>query len=122
MSRPERTGQRIVGLVAIALVALAVGLLWGPDLYRLLADRQVVQAWVAGFGPWGPLASILLNIVQVLLAPVPGQTVGLVNGYLYGVGLGTLYSLIGVQLGSALAMGLARTFGRPLVVLSLIHI
>jgi uncharacterized membrane protein YdjX (TVP38/TMEM64 family) len=82
----------------------------------LLNDREAVQMWIAGFGPLGPLVSVFLNTLQVLLAPIPGQTVGLVNGYLYGVVLGTLYSLIGVQVGSALAMALARRFGRPLVV------
>jgi uncharacterized membrane protein YdjX (TVP38/TMEM64 family) len=51
----------------------------------------------------------------VLLAPVPGQIFGLVNGYLYGVVRGTFYSWLGVQLGSALAMALARYLGRPLV-------
>jgi len=111
----ELTRCRVAGLVAAVLALLAAGFLWGPDLYRLLVDREAVQAWVAGFGPLGPLVSVFLNVAQVLLAPVPGQTVGVVNGYLYGVGLGTLYSLIGVELGSALAMGLARRFGRPLV-------
>ncbi len=103
-----------MGLVAVLLALLAAGIIWGPDLYRLLADREAVQAWVAGFGPWGPLLSILLNAAQVLLAPLPGQMVGIANGYLYGVGCGTLYSLIGVELGTVLAMGLARRFGRPL--------
>jgi uncharacterized membrane protein YdjX (TVP38/TMEM64 family) len=70
---------------------------------------------VVSFGPWGPLISIGLNVVQVLLAPIPGQFVGLLNGYLYGPWLGTLYSMIGLLLGTALAMGLGRWFGRPLV-------
>lgn len=116
MSKRAITPGRVVALSLLLLILVGVGILWGPDLYRLLSDREAVQAWVAGFGPWGPLISILLNTAQVLLAPIPGQTVGLVNGYLYGVALGTLYSLIGVQLGSALAMGLARWLGRPLVV------
>ena len=116
MSRERLSRGQVAGLAAAALGLGAAGLIWGPDLYRLLADREAVQAWVAGFGAWGPLVSILLNAAQVLLAPIPGQTVGVVNGYLYGVGWGTLYSLVGVMLGSALAMGLARWFGRPLVV------
>jgi uncharacterized membrane protein YdjX (TVP38/TMEM64 family) len=103
-------------LIGVALLLVAVGLLWGPDLYHLLEDREAIQDWVAGFGPWGPLLSILLNTLQVLLAPIPGQTLGLVNGYLYGVVLGTLYSLVGVMLGSLIAMTLGRWFGRPLVV------
>lgn len=115
MQRKDWTPIRAVGLAVVVLLLVAVGLLWGDDLYRLLADQEAVRAWVAGFGPWGPVVAILLHTLQVLLAPIPGQTVGLVAGYLYGVGLGTLYSLIGVMLGSALAMGLARWFGRPLV-------
>ena len=59
--------------------------------------------------------SIGLNVAQVLLAPIPGQFVGLLNGYLYGPWLGTFYSMIGLLLGTALAMGLGRWFGRPLV-------
>ncbi|MBN1177882.1 MAG: TVP38/TMEM64 family protein [Anaerolineae bacterium] len=89
---------------------------WGPDLYRLLAQREAVQTWVAGFGAWGPLVSILLNAAQVLLAPIPGQAVGVTNGYLYGVARGTAYSALGVMLGSVVAMALGRWFGRPLVV------
>ena len=116
MSREALTRGRVIALVALCLSIGVAGVLWGPDAYRLLADREAVQAWVASFGAWGPLVSVLLNITQVLLAPIPGQTVGVVNGYLYGVLAGTLYSWIGVQLGSALAMGLARRFGRPLVV------
>jgi len=109
------TRGRVAALALTGLALTALLILWGPDLYRLLVDRRAVQEWVAGFGPWGPLVSIFLNAAQVLLAPIPGQTVGLVNGYLYGVGLGTLYSFVGVELGTLLAMLLARRFGRPLV-------
>ena len=59
--------------------------------------------------------SITLNVAQVLLAPVPGHFVGWANGYLYGVGMGTLYSMAGLVLGTGLAMALGRRFGRPLV-------
>ena len=101
----------------VVLVAAIGGALWywREPLWALFSDQERVQEWVAGFGPWGPLASIALNVAQVLLAPVPGQFVGLVNGYLYGVWSGTLYSMIGLLLGTTLAMVLGRWFGRPLV-------
>jgi uncharacterized membrane protein YdjX (TVP38/TMEM64 family) len=112
--RPHRI--RVLALGALGVLLVVLGVLWGPDLYRLLVDREAVQAWVASFGPWGPVVSVLLNTAQVLLAPIPGQTVGVVNGYLYGVAVGTLYSLIGVMLGTAVAMLLGRWFGREVVV------
>ncbi|MBO9371575.1 MAG: TVP38/TMEM64 family protein [Chloroflexi bacterium] len=112
----HRTGYlRWVPRGTTLLLLFGLGVAVGPALHRWLTDREAVQAWVLALGPWGPLGSILLNAAQVLLAPVPGQIFGLANGYLYGVLRGTFYSWLGVQLGSALAMGLGRWLGRPLV-------
>jgi uncharacterized membrane protein YdjX (TVP38/TMEM64 family) len=88
---------------------------WREPIWALLGDRERLQAWVARLGPWGPLATIGLNIAQVILAPIPGQFVGVMNGYLYGIAAGTLYSMIGLVIGTATAMVLGRRFGRPLV-------
>ena len=87
---------------------------WREQVSAVSSSQERVQEWIASLGPWGPLVGIGLNMAQVLLAPIPGQFVGLMNGYLYGVGLGTLYSMVGLLLGSTLAMVLARRFGRPL--------
>lgn len=110
--RPWVHAALLVGLVVVVGGTLWV---WREPLWALLSDQERAREWVAGFGPWGPLVSVALNVAQVLLAPIPGQFVGLLNGYLYGLWLGTLYSMVGLLLGTALAMGLARWFGRPLV-------
>ena len=119
MSEQRSSGypwRRTVFLVA-ALIAAAGGALWRwrEPLWALFRDQEHVRGWVAGFGPWGPLVSVALNVAQVLVAPIPGQFVGVMNGYLYGVWWGTLYSMVGLLVGTALAMALARRFGRPLV-------
>jgi uncharacterized membrane protein YdjX (TVP38/TMEM64 family) len=89
---------------------------WGEPVVTFFRDQDRIRAWLADLGPIAPLASIGLNTAQVLLAPIPGQVVGLANGYLFGVLWGTVYSLAGVMLGSVLAMGLGRWLGRPVVV------
>jgi uncharacterized membrane protein YdjX (TVP38/TMEM64 family) len=61
------------------------------------------------------VVTIGLNALQVILAPIPGQFVGVMNGYLYGLAAGTLYSIVGLMIGTATSMTLARHFGRPLV-------
>jgi uncharacterized membrane protein YdjX (TVP38/TMEM64 family) len=99
-------------------VAIAIGTvlwIWHEPIWALLGDQEHLQAWVARLGPWGPLATIGLNIAQVILAPIPGQFVGVMNGYLYGIAAGTLYSMIGLAFGTVTAMVLGRRFGRPLV-------
>ncbi len=102
-------------LGALLLAALLAAWVWREPLGELCGDQASIQAWLARFGPLAPLVSIGLNAAQVLLAPIPGQVVGLANGYLYGVWLGTLYSTLGLLVGTTLAMLLARHLGRPLV-------
>jgi uncharacterized membrane protein YdjX (TVP38/TMEM64 family) len=84
-------------------------------LLTFFRDQERVRQWLHEFGPLAPLSSVALNAAQVVVAPVPGQVIGLANGYLFGVLWGTFYSVIGLTLGSALAMGLGRWLGRPIV-------
>jgi len=100
-------------LAAIALVALAAHF-WQP-LLGLVSEQDRLRQWVAGFGWAAPLALIALQATQVILAPLPGQGVALVSGYLFGTFWGTVYSTVGVLLGAWILMTLARKLGRPFV-------
>jgi uncharacterized membrane protein YdjX (TVP38/TMEM64 family) len=102
----------IVALVALIVVAWQ----WGAPAWGWFHDRAAMQAWMASFGAWAPLVGIALNAAQVIAAPIPGQVIGLANGYLFGVWLGALYSLIGVMLGTGIVLILTRWWGRPFVV------
>ena len=110
MGRIRRRTITFFGLLALAVAAL---LIWHKPLLSLFADTARIQEFVTRFGYWAPLATILLHVAQVLLAPIPGQVIDAANGYLFGAAWGTLYSLVGVIAGSSLAMALARRFGRP---------
>jgi uncharacterized membrane protein YdjX (TVP38/TMEM64 family) len=104
----------VAGLTLAGLIA-ALLLCWRP-VYDFMADQEQVRAWVNGLGVWGPVAIVLLEIAQVLLAPIPGQAIGAVGGYLYGLCWGTLYATIGMAIGSLITFLLARCFGRPLAI------
>jgi len=103
-------------LLAIVLGALLVFLViyWRP-LVALLEDLPRLRAWLRGLGPWGPVALIALNAAQIVLAPVPGQLVQAVAGYLFGLWPGAIYGALGMALGGTLSMSLGRLYGRPLV-------
>lgn len=104
-------------LAGIALVALIAGLvIWWQPIYDFLSDREQIRGWIEGFGAWGPVAIVLLEMIQALLAPIPGQAIEAVSGYLYGPWLGTLYPVIGLAIGSFITFSLARRFGRPLAI------
>jgi uncharacterized membrane protein YdjX (TVP38/TMEM64 family) len=102
------------GLLLAALVAALV--IWWRPLYDFVADQEQIRAWVERLGAWGPVAIVLLEMVQALLAPIPGQGIEAVSGYLYGPWWGTLFPMIGMVTGSSITFLLSRRFGRPLVI------
>jgi len=84
--------------------------------YRLAKDPEQVTRFLRGWGPLGaPLAFMGLQILQVALAPIPGEVSGLVGGYVFGTMLGFLYSSIGLTAGSLVNFFIARILGRRYV-------
>ncbi len=83
-----------------------------PSLFS--SEEKVLQA-IEALGPLSILAFMLLQILQVIITPIPGEVTGLIGGYLYGPMLGTVYSTIGLTFGSLIAFSLARAYGLPCV-------
>ena len=109
--------KRSVSLILLVLLIAVLGLLVlrNPEFRALLSDQTRMSEWVAGWGSLAPLTMIALQAAQVILAPIPGQVMGLVSGYLFGVARGAAYSLAGNALGSLVVFSLARVYGRPFV-------
>jgi uncharacterized membrane protein YdjX (TVP38/TMEM64 family) len=104
-------------LVALALL-LAVVAAVTLGLHRAvpgLDDPAWLRNQVASYGPLAPVVFVLAQATQVVVAPVPGQVLAFVGGYLFGPVWGTLLSLVGATFGSAVAFSLARRYGRPYV-------
>ena len=105
--------------VFTTLVAVALGyLVWdalahGP-LMRFISNRDELVRIMSELGPFAPLLYIVIQIVQVVVAPIPGQIVGGVGGFLFGY-WGILWTTIGSLIGFWLVFLIARKFGRPLI-------
>jgi len=84
-------------------------------LWGLFQDRHQLKVILRSYGPYSPLIFILLQIIQVVVAPIPGEAIEFLGGYVFGVWAGMLYSMIGVILGSWFAFSLARIFEKRAV-------
>lgn len=113
-SSQESKKKAAVILLLIVLVAILMFFI-GKQSYSFFANAHNVREYVYSFGMWAPVVFIMLQVLQVLIAPIPGQAVGLASGYIFGVLWGTVYTMIGTTLGSFIAFYLARKFGRPFV-------
>ncbi len=85
----------------------------GP-ITSLLSNRDELVRVMQKLGIWAPLLYIVLQVIQVVVAPIPGQIVGGVGGFLFGH-WGILWTTIGSLIGFGLVFAIARKFGRPLL-------
>lgn len=74
-----------------------------------------MRTFLESLGPLSFAGFILLQVLQVVAAPVPGEVTGFLGGFIYGPALGVFLSTIGLTLGSFIAFWLSKVFGRPFV-------
>lgn len=107
---------------SIFLLLTAFGLVlhffWGESLlsqvlFRLedvTTNSTKAREAILAYGYLAPLMFMVLQILQVLFAPVPGEATGILGGYLFGAWPSFLYSSIALAIGSALAFTIGHLF------------
>jgi len=106
-------------LLAGALAAaLAAGLYWALRETGALAtimDADALHAQIVRIGAWGPALVVALMMLAIVASPLPSAPIALAAGAAYGDGWGTLYVLLGAELGALAAFAIARVAGRDTV-------
>lgn len=101
-------GKKIGALVVVAAVVTALVTLPVGD------SLQAAQDWVAGLGPWGPIAFVGLYIVACVFG-IPGSALTLGAGAIFGLTTGSVVVSIGATLGATAAFLVGRYFARSWV-------
>ncbi|PTL85993.1 hypothetical protein DAT35_03505 [Vitiosangium sp. GDMCC 1.1324] len=84
--------------------------LLGPDFI----NQKELHAFLAPMGKWAPVVFVLCLAVRPVTL-LPGQLFTAVGGMIFGTRAGTIYSLMGSVLASALIYGLSRWLGTRLM-------
>jgi len=88
---------------------------FGPELTRLVSDPHKFREYVLSFGSWSAVVFMLFQVLQVVIAVIPGEPVQIAGGYIFGTVLGTVYSTIGITVGYIIVFIGVKLFGFPLV-------
>ena len=120
----------IKGAIFAVLVALIFVLSrYGPKPFNVLAPlweeledveefhsrRERIIRFLISLGPYSSAVFVLLQALQVVVSPIPGELTGVVGGYIYGKLFGFILSTVGLSLGSWVAFELSSILGRPFV-------
>jgi uncharacterized membrane protein YdjX (TVP38/TMEM64 family) len=85
------------------------------DFEGIYSSSDKLSKFLQHLGPYSPAVFVLLQVLQVIAAPFPGELTGVAGGFVYGETMGFLLSTVGLSLGSWVAFELASILGRPFV-------
>ena len=104
--------------VASALCIALIGVFWlvsvSEEPFEFL-DAEVLRETVGSLGIWGPSVIAGLITIAVVISPIPSAPIALAAGAIFGHVWGTVYVLVGAELGAIIAFGLARVLGYDLL-------
>ncbi len=117
----QEKAQRRKKIYTIVKFAILLILVVGIPLYIFLFHREVFTVFrsvetIQNFFEAHKSESVLIylggQILQVVIAAIPGQAFQLAAGYFFGFFQGLLWSVVGVILGTIVTFFLARILGR----------
>ncbi len=118
----ERRNLILGSVLLVAFVAILSGLAITGHLQRYFAtlidifqSREHLRVYLEGWGVLAPVVFIVLQALQVVIAPIPGELTGIVGGFMFGTLLSVIYSSIGLIVGSTIAFAASRIIGLPFV-------
>ena len=104
----EFLGIFIFSIVILNPFNISIGFLYSST------TPEILKKTILDLGLLAPVFMVFLEALQVLIAPLPPVTM-VASGYTFGFFYGSIYSFIGMALGSAAAIMISRRFGKPLV-------
>lgn len=105
--------------IGLGLVAILVATIWrvafgSPESlfhFRLFTDRDYLRDTLQAWGWRAPVVFIVVQALQVIVSPIPGEATGILGGFLFGLALGFVYSTVGLTLGTMAAFWIGRWVG-----------
>ena len=111
------TVVKFAGLIAfIVVIAIIVAVMWPyiADVFTEGGVDRLVER-VRNAGPAGVFILLGMQLLQIIVAFIPGEVVQLAAGLMYGPWLGSLVILVGCVCSSAIVYKLVHALGAPFV-------
>lgn len=112
--------KNIIRLIAVIIfigIAITATILILPFINNIRTEegRLAIQETVSNSGISGVFLFLGLQILQVVIALIPGEPIEIIGGILFGTFGGLFLCLIGLLLGTILVFYLVKAVGKPLI-------
>ena len=103
------------GLVLLLFALIVCYLLQKTGFFTVVNSSENLQAYLQKAGVWMPIFYVLLQYLQVVLLPIPSLISTVAGVAVFGALLASIYSIIGILLGSLTAFFIGRKLGNRAV-------
>lgn len=103
---------RLALLITIPLCLWVGWLLYHTGFFSAITSIHGLRAYIEQFQPYSHLCFFLLQLLSVVLAPIPSNITAAAGGLLFGTWMAFLLTFAAVTIGSILVFSLARLWGR----------
>jgi uncharacterized membrane protein YdjX (TVP38/TMEM64 family) len=111
----DKKKRKWIFIAAAVVVAFAALLyLFADKLGYLFTHIDNLRDLIARAGVFAPIVFFVLQVVQIVVAPIPGNVTTAVGGVLFGWWALPL-TVVGSLAGFAIVVLISRKFGRPLI-------
>lgn len=118
MSNKKRS-KTIRTIIFVFFIALMIGItiFLFPKVLELRdeAAQEQLKHYIDDIGFWGWLLMLGFQILQVVIAFLPGEPVEIIMGVLFGPLWGTLTCMLGIAIGTIIIFQLAKWIGMPFI-------
>jgi len=108
----ERIKTILLWAVAVVLLGGCLLILWRTGFFEAARSEAGIRAYIESRAPWSHLTFFFLQLMSVIVAPIPSNVTALAGGLLFGTVPAFLITWAAVILGSLAVFFLARALGQ----------
>jgi len=107
--------KRLFVAISVIVSVLLLALLIRPLVLAVLQGDEAFENELESMGAWGPLVFLLLQILQIVIAFIPGEPFPAIGAVLFGEDFALFLCLLGCFLGTVIVYFLVQRFGKSFV-------
>ena len=100
-------------VLLVIIVAIPLYIYFGHhEIIDQFSSLDAVEAFFEEYHGHSVVVYLIFQVLQIVICVIPGQALQVAAGYLFGFGMGYLWTILGAALGSVLTFYLAKLLGR----------
>ncbi|MCB2357121.1 TVP38/TMEM64 family protein [Clostridium estertheticum] len=103
----NKLNMKLVVLI-LAIISIIVVFRYLPWIIEITVSPEKFRRYIVSMGNCGIISYLSFQVLQTVVAPIPGEVIQVAGGYIYGSVLGTFYSTLGMMLGGIIIFYFTR--------------